>query len=202
MTKREDTKSLRDEHAEETRLALLAAAQTRFASAGFQASSIEEIARSARVTRGAFYHHFADKRAMFDAVVVSLQQDAVRKIEERTLGMADLWDRLMAGVDAYLDLTQSPAYLRIVVVEGPGVLGPARYREIDDAHPVGLVIASLKALKKRGLLASSDPELLARMVSAMACEAATLMAGADNPAKLKKDVGGIVHLALKPFRKD
>ena len=94
----------REEYTEATRQALLAAGRDAFASEGYQAAGIEAISRAARVTRGAFYHHFEDKKALFDAVVVALQIEAAAGIEARAKTQRKVWDRLTEGIDAYLDV--------------------------------------------------------------------------------------------------
>src|SRR5215216_4926573 len=90
-------KSRRDEHTEATRQALLAAGRDIFAKEGFEAAGMEAISRAARVTRGAFYHHFADKRALFDTVVVAMQVEAAEKIQAKALTERKVRDRLSAG---------------------------------------------------------------------------------------------------------
>src|SRR5260370_37943723 len=135
MQENKAERSRRDEYTEATRQALLAAGRDIFAKEGFQATGIEAISRAARVTRGAFYHHFEDKRALFDAVVVSLQVEAAAKIEERTRGEPLLWERLDIGIDTYLDICLESTYRRIVIQEAPVVLGEARYREINETYP-------------------------------------------------------------------
>ena len=139
-------KGRREEYTEATRHALLAAGQEAFARDGYQAAGIEAISRAARVTRGAFYHHYADKKALFDAVVVLLQSDAATKIEARARAQKKIWDRLGAGIDAYLDACLEPAFARIVVQEAPVVLGRERYREIEEAHMYALLKATMRAL--------------------------------------------------------
>ena len=128
-TGRERTR--REEYTEATRQALLAAGREAFAGEGYQAAGIEAISRSARVTRGAFYHHFEDKKALFDAVVVALQIDAAARIEARAKTQRKVWDRLTEGIEAYLDVCLEPAYARIVIQEAQAVLGNVRYREIE-----------------------------------------------------------------------
>src|SRR5437763_12262219 len=100
----------REEYTEATRQALLAAGRDAFAREGYQAAGIETISRAARVTRGAFYHHFEDKRALFDGVVVAMQVEAATRIEATARTERKIWDRLSAGIDAYLDVCLEPAY--------------------------------------------------------------------------------------------
>src|SRR6267154_2442958 len=126
----------REEYTEATRQALLAAGRDAFATEGYQAAGIEAISRAARVTRGAFYHHFEDKKALFDAVVVAMQSDVADRVERASRTQPRIWDRLRTGLDAYLDACLEPDYGRIVIQEAPVVLGPLRYREIEEAHPM------------------------------------------------------------------
>ena len=194
----------REEYTEATRQALLAAGRDAFAGEGYQAAGIEAISRAARVTRGAFYHHFEDKKALFDAVVVALQIEAAAKIEARAKTQRKVWDRLTDGIDAYLDAyldaCLEPAYGRIVIQEAPAVLGNARYREIEEAYPMALLTATLTALKRQGELDFEDIDLLSRMVDAMICKVALLLPEAENPKKLRARGQKIIASLLQGFR--
>src|SRR5260370_34928835 len=117
MQENKAERSRRDEYTEATRQALLAAGRDIFAKEGYQATGIEAISRAARVTRGAFYHHFEDKQALFDAVVVGLQEEATARIGERARTQRKIWDRLNGGIDANLDVCLEPPYRRIVIQE-------------------------------------------------------------------------------------
>ncbi len=168
-------KSRREENTEATRQALVSAGRDIFAKEGFQTAGMEAISRAARVTRGAFYHHFEDKKALFDAVVVAMQSEVADKVERTARTQPRIWDRLRVGVDAYLDACLEPEYGRIVIQEAPAVLGPRRYREIEEAYPLALLIATVKALKRDGEIAFEDAELLARMIAAMICSVALML---------------------------
>src|SRR3989440_5407971 len=150
MEESKPERSRREEYTEATRQALLSAGRDIFATEGYQAAGIEAISRAARVTRGAFYHHFEDKKALFDAVVVALQAETTAKIEERGRSQRKIWDRMNVGIDAYLDACLEPAYARIVIQEAPAVLGNKRYRDIEEAYPMALLTADLNALKRDG----------------------------------------------------
>ena len=195
------TRTRREEYTEATRQALLVAGRDAFAGEGYQAAGIEAISRAARVTRGAFYHHFEDKKALFDAVVVVLQIEAAAKIEARARTHRKIWDRLTEGIDAYLDACLEPAYGRIVVQEAPAVLGNARYRAIEEAHPMALLTATLVALKRQGEIDFEDIDLLSRMVDAMICKMALLLPEAENPKKLRARGQKIIAGLLDSFRK-
>ena len=194
-------RSRRDEHTEATRQALLSAGRDIFAREGFQTASMEAISRAARVTRGAFYHHFEDKKALFDAVVVAMQAEAAARIQARAKAERKIWDRLSAGVDAYLDVCLEPAYGRIVIQEAPAILGNARYAEIEEAYPMALLGATLNTLRREGEIAFEDMELLTRALDAMICKVALMLPEADDPKKLRKNGHRLVDGLLAAFRK-
>lgn len=193
-------RSRREEYTEATRQALLAAGRRAFASEGYQAAGIEAISRAARVTRGAFYHHFDDKKALFDAVVVVMQAEAAAKIEARARTQRKVWDRLTEGIDAFLDACLEPAYGRIVVREAPVVLGNARYREIEETYTLALLTATLAALKRQGELDFEDIELLTHVVDAMICEVGLMLPQAENPKKLRARARKIIDGLLGSLR--
>jgi len=194
-------RSRREEYTEATRQALLSAGQEIFAREGYQAAGIEAISRAARVTRGAFYHHFEDKKALFDAVVVAMQVAATARVNAASKGVQKIWDRLTIGIDAYLDVCLEPAYGRIVVQEAPAVLGHARFREIEEAYPLALLTASLTALKRQGELDIDDIALLSRMLDAMICKVALMLPEADDPATLRARGQGIIGNLLASYRR-
>jgi AcrR family transcriptional regulator len=201
MTDAKSERSRRDEYSEATRQALLAAGQDIFAKEGYQAAGIEAISRSARVTRGAFYHHFEDKKALFDAVVVALQADAVSRINARSRTPRRIWDRLFAGIDAYLDVCLEPAYGRIVVQDAPAVLGSSRFQDIEETYPLSLLRASLNALKRDGELVHEDIDLLTGIVDAMICKIALMLPEADNPRRTRERGIKLISALLESFRR-
>lgn len=193
-------RSRREEYAETTRKALLLAGREAFARDGYHATGIEAISRSARVTRGAFYHHFKDKQALFDAVVVDLQKEAAAAIEARAKTKKNVWDRLSEGLDAFLDVCADPVYGRIVVQQGPAVLGEERYREIEEAYPTALLMATLDALKRQGELEFENVRVLGRMIDAMVCKLAVMLVQADNPKAVRRDGREVIRSLLEGIR--
>lgn len=192
--------SRRDEYSAATRAALIAAARTQFAEVGFRAAALQAIASEARVTRGALYHHYADKAELFDAVVQELQRETAAVIEGRARAEPDVWTRLHVGMDAYLDECLKPAYRRLVIEEAPAVLGTERCREIERDGSLRLLTATLDALVRRGELAYDDTPLLARMVDAMICEVALLLPHVEDRAALRTKAHDIVEATLAAYR--
>ncbi|HUD50029.1 helix-turn-helix domain-containing protein [Parvibaculum sp.] len=194
-------KSRREEYSDATREALLEAGQRLFTTQGYQQTGIEAVAQASRVTRGALYHHFEDKRALFDAVVMRLQAEAAESVLRRAGAESDPWAAMHAGTEAFLDVCMEPSYLRLVIQDGPAVLGAARHREIDAAYPLGLLTTALKALKKAGEIEFDNVDLLASLIAAMECRAALLMAEAKDPAKLKMQALQAIDRTLTAFRR-
>jgi len=193
--------SRREEYSEATRQALLAAAREIFVKQGYQETGIETISRAARVTRGAFYHHFADKKALLEALVIDLQTSAAATVVARARSKADPWERLQIGSVAFLEVCTEPAYRRLVIQEAPAVLGSARCRAIAEAQAVGLFIGALRELQKIGQFNVENVELAGRMIAAMICEAALLLADAKHPAPLKRQINSVIERILDCFRK-
>jgi AcrR family transcriptional regulator len=187
-------KSRREENSEATRQALLDAARDLFTRDGYNATGIEAI------TRGAFYHYFADKKALLDAVVVALQADAAVAVEARARAERDKWKRFNVGMDAYLDACLEPSYLRLVIQEAPAVLGMARFREIDEANVLRLMTPPLSAMKSKNEISVDNVDLLSRMMSAMIWEVALLLPDARHPNKLRADALTIMSKVLAAFR--
>jgi AcrR family transcriptional regulator len=173
-------KTRREEYADATREALVTAAGELFTSEGYQQVGIEAIARKARVTRGAFYHHFSDKAALFDALVVSLQTAAADRVRAAAEAVPKS-RRIRAGIREFLEVCSEPAYRHLVIEAAPAVLGATRCREIEEAHIYGLLIAALSGGAQQGDPLVANPYLAARMIGRMVCEAALLLDDADDP---------------------
>jgi AcrR family transcriptional regulator len=201
MQEGKSERTRREEYTEATRQALLSAGRNIFMKEGFQGARIEAVSRAARVTRGALYHHFEDKKALFDAVVVSMQAEATIKVEQSSRPQRGTWDKLVVGIGAYLDVCLDPAYARIVIQEAPAVLGAQRYREIEEAYPGKLLIASFNALKRRDELDCNDVELLSGMVDAMICKVALMLPETKDPRQLRKRGHSVIIRLLAGFRK-
>lgn len=152
------------ERAQATRAALLAAARDLFAADGFAATSTEAILAAAGVTRGALYHHFADKQALFAAVCEDLHARAEQVIETDADAAPNAFDGLVAGCLSFLDFMFSPQVRRILILDAPSVLGWEAWNEMDRRHGFGLLIEGVQAAVDAGELAG-DPLTLAVMIN-------------------------------------
>jgi AcrR family transcriptional regulator len=186
---------LREQHADATRRAILAAARHAFARRGYAATSLDAICRPAGLTKGALYHHFADKAAVLQAVYIEMEQELAAAVQQAVLACGGgAWDRMLAAIDAFFTASAEPAYARIVLRDAPLVLDAHHGREIDHAIGLGLVatlVSDLLAEVRRAL----PVQVTARILLAAASEVAMAMAHAANPARVRRD-GTAVLIAL------
>jgi AcrR family transcriptional regulator len=166
-----------------TTAALLSAGRALFAERGFHATPAEEVTRRAGVTSGALYHHFRDKRSLFRAVFEAVERSLAERVAAAAGEARDPWDRLERGVEEYLRAAQEAEVRRIVLVDGPSVLGWEEWHAADAAHHLRPLAAALALAMRRGLVERRSPEPLARLLLGALTEA-SLAAGPDaEPAR-------------------
>jgi AcrR family transcriptional regulator len=167
-----------------TRQALVAAARGLFAAQGFADVSNDSIVSAAGVTRGALYHQFADKTAVFEAVLEAVEADIARRLadEAAAAGISDPVDALRHAVRTWLDICVEPEIHRIALIDGPSVLGWAHWREVCQRHVFGLVQALLAQGIELGRIRPLPVEPLAHLLMGAGDEAALYVAqAADRP---------------------
>ncbi|HZU72401.1 MAG TPA: TetR/AcrR family transcriptional regulator [Acidimicrobiales bacterium] len=177
----EAPRSRRDEYSEATRQALLDSAARLFADKGFAATSLDEVAADARVTKGAVYHHFTNKQALFEAVADQAEVDACAAIMAAAAEAGDPWSGAIAGLDAFLERCLDPVYQRLCFQEGPAVLGFAAWWEHGEKHEIGLIRAMLAGLHAQGLVDSDDLDTLTQLLFGSMAAIALALARADDP---------------------
>ncbi|MEW6472074.1 MAG: helix-turn-helix domain-containing protein [Actinomycetota bacterium] len=180
-----------------TRGALVRAARELFARDGYAATGREAIVERAGVTRGALYHHFADKEALFRAVFEELEAEVMARAAEAAMTASpdDPLGQLRAGSLAYLDIALDPAVQRVCLIDAPAVLSPAVRQEVLDAYAVGLVREVLKAAMDGGALTPQPLEPLTHVLLAALHEAALYVARAEDHAAARAEVGTTIgHL--------
>lgn len=156
----------------------MAAARHLFVQHGYAETSTPNIVGRARITRGALYHHFADKRALFLAVVEEEARAVAAEIEAATSAVEDPLDALLVGSDAYLDAMTVPGRTRLLLLDGPAVLGVQVMRGIDESSSARTLRAGIGAVmhKPRGVSLDRLGSLLSSAFDRAALDVA---AGAD-----------------------
>ena len=178
------------ERTAQTRAALIAVARRLFGAEGFAAVGAERVAQEAGMTRGALYHHFTDKADLFAAVLDQVEAEIALRVADSVAGFdpADTAGMLLAGADACLDASTEPDLQRIVLLDGPSVLGWDRWREICLRHTVGLIAALLQDGIDRGSLPRQPVQALTHVLVGAVDEAALYLAKAGDGAAARADM--------------
>jgi AcrR family transcriptional regulator len=194
--------SRRDQHAEDTRRAILRSSRDAFAHKGYAATSLDEICTAAQLTKGALYHHFKNKAALLEAVYVEMEEEltsGVRAAVDAAAAAEDAdesaWGRIAVALDAFLEGSAEPAYVRIVLREAPSVLGTRHGRALDHAIGLGFVTELLGGMREQGMLPDIPIETASRVLLAAASEVAVSMAYSNDPETARRE-GTAVLLAL------
>jgi len=191
--------SLRSEQVAQTRAALVSAGRRLFGASGFGATSVEDIARKARVTTGALYHHFPTKAAVFEAVFEQLHAELLTASMAAGVDGGDIVDLLIAGFGVFLDKVQEPEVQRILLTDAPAVLGLQRFIELDERYAFPATVAALTAANEAGVLRIDDPPTLARLLLGALTRAGLLVAGSAEPAATRDAVAVMLRAVLIGF---
>jgi AcrR family transcriptional regulator len=184
-----EARTTKAEQGEATRATIMRAARDLFTERGYGGVGTEEIVRRAKLTRGALYHHFTDKKDLFRAVHEQIEGEVMEAISARMAAAdADPFDLLVIGTRAYLDVCTDPAITRVTLVDAPSVLGWEEWREIDMRHGLGIVIAGLQGGMDAGVLRRQPVRPLAHLMLGAMGEAGMVIANAVDPEAARAEV--------------
>ncbi len=176
------------ERTEATRGRLVATARRLFAEKGFAATSTEEILGEAAVSRGALYHHFASKTDLFRAAFEAVEDDLTAQILAAAAGSGetDPLRILELGFDAFLDQCVHPEVQRIVMLDGPTVLGWDTWHELDERYAFGTIKTVLTMAAQTGRIDEASVEPLSHLLLGAVMQAGMVVARAEDPAVAKR----------------
>ena len=170
----------RTEMMEQTRAKLIAAARKAFAEKGYAAASMDELTAEAGLTRGALYHNFGDKKGLMAAVVHEIDGEMAAKAQAIGARQGDDWAGLQAEGAAYIELAMDPEVQRIVLLDGPAVLGdPSQWPSQNQC--LAATRSIVERLIGQGVIKPVDPEAAARLLNGAALNAAVWIAASDDP---------------------
>lgn len=183
---------------EATRARLIAAARGLFAARGYSGVGTEEIAKRAKVTRGALYHHFTDKRDLFRAVVEALEVELVERIVAALASAPsdDPIELMKVAVRTFLNSAVDPGRSRITLVDAPSVLGWTEWREIDARYGLGLASSALEGGMAAGRIPRQPVAPLAGIFVAALGEAGIMIATAADPDAARAEVEMALELLI------
>jgi AcrR family transcriptional regulator len=197
----EDRPRTKAAQSEATTAALIAAARDLFAERGYASVGTEEIVQRAGVTRGALYHHFrGGKEELFRAVLVQISAETMQHVVQAAAATDDPWEELVLGSEAFLDACMTPEVQRIMLVDGPSVLGWDVWRAIDTDHGLGLLEAAVRNAMDAGRLQPGSPSAVAHVLAGALDEAGMVVARAEDPAAARADMGLTVRRLLEGLR--
>ena len=176
------TASRQTDRSAATRARLVKAARELFSERPYADVGTEEIVRRARVTRGALYHHFADKRDLFRSVHEQLEAELMDAIARQLVESAtdDPIEGLRTGVRSYLDACEDPSFARITLIDAPAVLGWAEWRRIDEEHALKLIVLGLEGAMEAGALRRQPVQPLAHLLLGTMGEAGLRVANGEG----------------------
>lgn len=182
-----------------TREALVAAGRRLFAAQGFADVPTDAIAAEAGVTRGALYHQFADKVALFDAVVDAVEADIARRLAEHAVasGVTDPVDGMRLAIRAWLEICVEPESYRIALLDGPSVLGWARWRELCQKHVFGLTEVMLAQGMEAGRIRRQPVRALAHILMGASDEAALYVAEAADQPRARAEMTEVIDQLIE-----
>jgi AcrR family transcriptional regulator len=176
------------ERTEATRGRLIATARRLFAEQGFAATSTEEILSAATVSRGALYHHFPSKTDLFQATFEAVEDDlTARLLQVATAGgETDPLRILELGFDAFLDQCLNPEVQRIVMLDGPTVLGWDLWHQLDERYAFGTIKAVLTIAADMGRIEPTVVEPLTHLLVGAIMQAGMVVARSEDPLAAKQ----------------
>jgi AcrR family transcriptional regulator len=196
-----NVKRTQGERSEATRAALVRAGRELFGERGYGGVGTEEIVARAGVTRGALYHQFADKRALFRAVLEDLEEEVIAQIGQQAAATAtSVEEALGATMAAWLDACENPEIQRIMLLDAPGVLGWEEWREIGQRYGLGATIALLEAAMEEGVVARQPARPLAHVVIGALDEAALYVARASDRAQARAEMDQVLARLVSGLR--
>jgi AcrR family transcriptional regulator len=165
---------------------LVSAARELFARDGYDATYLDAVVDRAGVTKGALYHHFDGKRALFAAVYEAEQRSIEEAVQRGVGGQTDSWKAFVAGCRAFFDFALDSGFQQILI-DAPAVLGWAMMREIEDRHLMALLKSGISQAVEDGHIKRRRVDPLAHQIHGAMCEAAMVIARADDPTREASD---------------
>ncbi len=188
--------SRRQQYSASTKRALIEIAQELFTERGYAGTSLDEIVAGARVTKGALYHHFSGKQALFEAVFEKVEAEATSVIRKAVRDHADPWEKAVSGLRAFLSVVQQTGYRRIVIQEGPAVLGYERFREQEERSTFGIVQEIVASVLGSYDLEPTMVEMFSRVFFGAMSAAGAAVSSAEDTKRASAEVEAAIVFIL------
>lgn len=177
----------------ETIVSLIEVARRFFTERGYAASSMEEIVAEANLTRGALYHHFRNKRGLFQAVMEAIQKEIGERVEAEASRSKNPWEQLSLGCRAFISSAIEPQTRRILLIDGPAVLGWEAWRSMDEQHSMRHLREQLQLLQEQGYLKRVPLDALTHFLSGALNESALWIAENPYERSIEETMSVVTH---------
>ena len=191
----------------ETQKTLRREARKIFAKKGYSGANTNELVQRARVTKGALYHHFANKRELYHSVVEDMERELVERIEGAATaavtaagGRRDPWERLRAMCRAYLDACRDPALARMLVLEAPVVLGWKTWCDLEQKYEVAAFARCLEEANRDAGALREPAETLAQVILGALTTGARVIATSADPGAARADIQKTIDRLIAGLR--
>ncbi|PYE87824.1 TetR/AcrR family transcriptional regulator [Phyllobacterium leguminum] len=175
----------RSEMIAETRAKLVSAARAAFGSKGYAEASMDDFTAAAGLTRGALYHHFGDKKGLLQAVIGEIDAEMNDRLKIVSAKAATPWQGFVDECIAYIEMALEPEIQRIVLRDGPAVLGDPTAWPTQNAC-IRSMTGSLRNFAQEGTIVAADPEAMAQLINGATLNAALWIANAPDPETTSK----------------
>ncbi len=170
-----------------TRDQIIAAARELFAKDGYESTSTEQVLQRTGISRGALYHHFKNKEALFEAVLEDLERELAAAAAKAAAGASDPVAALRAGCASFLIEAAKPEVRQIVLVDAHSVVGWQKWREIEERYGLGMIKQGLKAIAMTHAIPAQTADLYAHILLATMIEIAFLASQSPDPDQATGD---------------
>jgi AcrR family transcriptional regulator len=194
-----DVKGKKAKQGAATRQALLDAARALFGERGYSATSIDDVAHTANVTKGAFYHHYDGKQELFAAVYEQVKREVSERAATAFLE-PDPWEKLYAGCHAMLDAHLDPPVQRILLHDAQAVLDADTIRRVENRYGAVVLRGALRSATRAGVVQPLPLKTLALMLTGAIIEGCMTIADAEDPNQARADVGNVLITLLEGLR--
>jgi AcrR family transcriptional regulator len=194
-----DVKSKKAQQGEATRQALLDAARTLFGEHGYAATSLDEVARAANVTKGALYHHYSGKQALFAAVYEQVKREVSERAATAFLE-PDPWENLCTGCRAMVDAHLDPTVQRILLHDAQAALDADTIRHVENRYGATVLRGALRRAVNNGVLQPLHLRTMAQMLNGAIAEGCILIVEAPDRASTHREVIRCIEQLLEGLR--
>jgi AcrR family transcriptional regulator len=164
-----------------TRANIVAVARRLFAARGYDGTSTEAVLEESQVSRGALYHHFETKEALFEAVLEAVESDITEATGRARANATNPVEALSAAFGSFLDMASETEVRQIVLTDAHSVVGWHKWREIEERHGFGRIKQALKLIAAAGRIREEMVDVYAHILLASLLEVAFVVARSPNP---------------------